>query len=215
MNGWPDWLQGPDERLFLWLNGGLHGLRSEGVESLMAFANALGIAWVFLPVALAAAFLAHGHARRARLLVELLIAGVLVSLAPGAAKDLFPRARPQRALPEAFGDGRAVAGFKDQLRSRSFPSGHTATAFCVAAVLCGWARGLPGRGRRVAVRASALVLATLTGLARVYAGAHFPLDVLGGAALGALCAVAALLAVRLVAGARAPPPAAAPRPVTA
>jgi undecaprenyl-diphosphatase len=77
-----------------------------------------------------------------------------------------------------------------------FPSGHAtaAAAFFGAVMLlagtlpprvCGW------------VRALALVMIALVGLARVILGAHWPSDVLAGIALGlALAAGAALLASR-------------------
>lgn len=61
--------------------------------------------------------------------------------------------------------------------SYGFPSGHTTTAFAVAAVL----------GRAVPAAAPVLYLfALLTGIARLYLRAHFTIDVLGGAALGIL-----------------------------
>jgi undecaprenyl-diphosphatase len=68
----------------------------------------------------------------------------------------------------------------------SFPSGHAAGSFCVAAFL---ALALPAvwpgaRLRTGSVTAVALVLAALISFSRVYLGAHFPSDVLGGALLG-------------------------------
>jgi undecaprenyl-diphosphatase len=69
----------------------------------------------------------------------------------------------------------------------SFPSGHSATAFACATVIA-WA------SPRLAV--PAFVLAALVAWSRVYVGVHWPLDVLGGAALGVLVATALL---RLVA----------------
>ena len=60
-----------------------------------------------------------------------------------------------------------------------YVSGHTAVAFALAAVL---APSLP-RGWRPVVFAVASVVA----FARVYSGAHLPLDVVGGAGLGLLC----------------------------
>ena len=65
----------------------------------------------------------------------------------------------------------------------SFPSGHSATAFACATVIA-W--GSP----RLAV--PAFVLAALVAWSRVYVGVHWPLDVLGGAALGVLVAIALL-----------------------
>ena len=47
---------------------------------------------------------------------------------------------------------------------------------------------LPGRWRLVP-----FTLASLVGLARVYYGAHLPLDVVGGAGIGILCGLVASL----------------------
>jgi undecaprenyl-diphosphatase len=69
----------------------------------------------------------------------------------------------------------------------AFPSGHATTAFACATVIA-WA------SPRLAV--SAFVLAALVAWSRVYVGVHWPLDVLGGVALGVLVATALL---RLVA----------------
>jgi undecaprenyl-diphosphatase len=65
----------------------------------------------------------------------------------------------------------------------SFPSGHSASAFACATVIA-WA------SPRLAV--PAFVLAGLVAWSRVYVGVHWPLDVLGGAALGVLVATALL-----------------------
>jgi len=70
------------------------------------------------------------------------------------------------------------------LRHGSFPSGHTATAFLAAGcvVLCLSAM----RQRRWAL--PIIAVAALVGLSRVAVGAHWPLDVLVGAAGGWGCA---------------------------
>ena len=67
----------------------------------------------------------------------------------------------------------------------SFPSGHTTAAFAAGVV---WWKTLPWTWGRV----GALALAVLMGCSRLYVGVHFPSDVLAGAAVGALCALAAL-----------------------
>jgi len=65
----------------------------------------------------------------------------------------------------------------------SFVSGHAIITFAIAGLLA------PVLPRRWAV--VAFVLATLNAMARVYLGAHNPLDVVGGAAVG--LAIAAVL----------------------
>ena len=66
----------------------------------------------------------------------------------------------------------------------SFPSGHTAVAFAVAAAFAGQG-GLLGT--------LALALAAGIAVSRVYLGAHYPLDVAAGALVGILAGTAARL----------------------
>lgn len=63
----------------------------------------------------------------------------------------------------------------------TFPSGHTATAFALAAMLA----ALYGSGRP-ALTSALFVLATLAGFSRVYLMQHFAVDVYAGAAVGLL-----------------------------
>lgn len=71
--------------------------------------------------------------------------------------------------------------------SGAFPSGHASAAFASATVIA-WA------SRRLAIPAYAL--AVVVAWSRVYVGVHFPLDVLGGAALGTLMGTLLVLLVR-------------------
>lgn len=103
------------------------------------------------------------------------VAGQIVNLAIGHLIDV-PRpfiAHPQqvRLLVQAAHDS-------------SFPSDHATAAFSVAATAL--LRTLPGRWLFLAA-------ALLIALARVYVGAHYPLDVIVGAALGTFWAITLLI----------------------
>ncbi len=119
--------------------------------------------------------------RRWRLAAELLIAGAATYAAAKVVKGIWPRPRPDGLLADVVIRGEAALG-------RGFVSGHAATVTALATVAWPWLRP---RARAVLV-----VLVLLVCLARVHVGAHLPLDVVGGAALG--LAVAGL--VRLVLG---------------
>lgn len=114
------------------------------------------------------------------LLLELMLAIVFASLlANYVVKPLVSRERPFVTTPEIL-----VIGSRPG--DASFPSGHTANAFAGASVL---ARRL--RAQRLLWWA----LAALIAYSRIYLGVHYPLDVLGGALLGVVCAAIAQRAV--------------------
>jgi membrane-associated phospholipid phosphatase len=107
--------------------------------------------------------------RRWRLAAELLIAGTVTYLGAKVVKGIWPRGRPDGLLADVVIRGAEAHG-------RGFVSGHAATLTALAAVAWPWL----GRRGRIAVA----VLVVVVCLARVYVGAHLPLDVVGGAALG-------------------------------
>ncbi len=99
------------------------------------------------------------------------VAAVLVSwLVAKLLKGVVDRGRPA--------DVTAVVDtiFEPVLRGGGYPSGHSAVAFALATVV---APSLPGRLRVVPFAVAAVVA-----LSRIVFGAHLPLDVVGGAALG-------------------------------
>jgi undecaprenyl-diphosphatase len=114
---------------------------------------------------------------------------VLVLLADAAAQGIAD------ALKSAVGSHRPH-GYDPLVavpHSPSFPSGHAASSFACATILCA-----------VAPRAAPafLLLAAAIAYSRLYVGVHWPLDVAGGAALGVLTALLLLAATRRRSGAR-------------
>ena len=73
----------------------------------------------------------------------------------------------------------------------SFPSGHTNAAFAFALALC---MSAPKRWMKV----TAVCMAVVMGLSRLYVGVHFPSDVLVGALVGSLCGLAGVWVVKTV-----------------
>ena len=73
----------------------------------------------------------------------------------------------------------------------SFPSGHTNAAFAFALAICVSA---PKRWMKI----TAVCMAVVMGLSRLYVGVHFPSDVLVGALIGSLCGLAGAWAAKTV-----------------
>jgi membrane-associated phospholipid phosphatase len=84
-------------------------------------------------------------------------------------KQVVRRPRPADLLPGIRSRGRDAAGL-------GYLSGHAAVAVALGAA------ALPRLG--LAARALTLTAVPLVGLTRLYVGAHLPLDIAGGAALG-------------------------------
>lgn len=110
--------------------------------------------------------------RRVRPALAASVAVVLAWAAARLVKDLVQRGRPNDLLDK-------VVVREAGLHGQGYVSGHTAIAFALATVLTPL---VPRPWRLVPFG-----LASLVGLARIYFGAHLPLDVLGGAGLGVLC----------------------------
>jgi glycosyltransferase 2 family protein len=118
-------------------------------------------------------------ARRPRLARDLALSGGLAWVAAKLVKVVVGRARPVALI-----DGVVERAVNTGL---GYPSGHVAVAAALATAAGPW---LPRPARR-----AAWWVVWLVALGRMYAGAHLPLDVLGGAALGWAVAAAIHLAV--------------------
>ncbi|HUF31647.1 MAG TPA: phosphatase PAP2 family protein [Acidimicrobiales bacterium] len=108
-------------------------------------------------------------ARRRRLALDLLVAGLSAWLLAKVVKSLADRGRPGALLDEVVLRGASEGGL-------GFVSGHAAVAAAIATVASGHVRR--------PVRWALWAVAVGVGIGRVYVGAHFPLDVVAGAALG-------------------------------
>jgi membrane-associated phospholipid phosphatase len=137
----------------------------------MLLAQYLGV--LAMPLVVAAGALLF---RRWRLAIALVLVVPLKLAAERVPKQLVQRERPGTSVPDAILRGVPHGGL-------SFVSGHAIITFAIAGLL---ALVLPRRWAIVA-----FVLATCNAIARVYLGAHNPLDVVGGAAIG--LAIAAVL----------------------
>lgn len=166
------WALNLDGAVLLWLQ---EAVRNDMVSPLVCFYTGLGNSGV-LWIGLSCLMLLFRPTRRAgvvslaALMLGFLCTNVLL-------KPLVARPRPWLD----------VAGLLPLIHEpdmNSFPSGHTCAAFSAA---CGWWSALPKKWMRV----TGLILAALMGLSRLYVGVHYPSDVIGGAAVGTLCGLAA------------------------
>jgi undecaprenyl-diphosphatase len=111
----------------------------------------------------------------ARTLAVMTAAGVAATIASQLAKRAFRRARPSAA----------IVGFTARSADPdpfSFPSGHSTVAFAIATAAL---------ATSPALGAFEVLMASMIGASRVVLGAHYPVDVIGGMALGLACGLTA------------------------
>ena len=125
--------------------------------------------------------------RSPRLMLGVVVAAVLAALACRGVKLAFALPRPIQVLPL---DQMTLIGSASH--SPALPSGHTAAVFAWAGALRIW--------HSTRLGGWAMALAGLAGVSRIAVGAHWPLDVLVGAALGLAAARFAVPLARLWAG---------------
>jgi membrane-associated phospholipid phosphatase len=119
--------------------------------------------------------------RRVRLAITMAVSGVGVYLLARLIKEVAKRGRPEALIDPVQARETFAAG------SLGFPSGHAAVAAALTVVLTPHLRG-----RWQFVPAALLVIVCI---GRMYVGAHTPLDLIGGAALGASVGFAANLLI--------------------
>jgi undecaprenyl-diphosphatase len=149
-----------------------HELRSFQLDRFFALITWAGSLFILVPVtALLSGFLVrNGHAENGWLLA-ISLAGI--ALFSRLAKFWFARPRPD--LFPVIGDIPLDA---------SYPSAHTAQIVAFVVTLC-WILKPEKLGLTYySLTGTALLLASLVALSRIYLQVHFPSDVLGGALLG-------------------------------
>ncbi len=155
-----------DDLVFKFLNK--YARISRFADGLMSVLTQFGNGLVALLIA--AAFFAFGQ----RLFAFQFIFGTIsVWLTVELAKLLIGRKRPYFGVEEMRIVGSKAIGY-------SFPSGHTSQAFFMASMLSTFFQ-LPWY-----LALLLYVLAALTGITRIYLGAHYPRDVVAGALLGTI-----------------------------
>jgi membrane-associated phospholipid phosphatase len=165
----------PEAAVFRWFNDGLDDI--ETPVWALTQAGSLG------SVVVTAGVVGHRRGSREGLVVLVLGSGVWTGVK--LIKPLVGRGRPDRYLDRVELRGRPQNGL-------GYPSGHAAVSMTLALIA----------PRRLRSRMLAVTLASLVGCGRVYQGAHLPLDVTGGLAIGAATGLAANAARSAAAGAR-------------
>jgi len=139
------------------------------LDAMMVFFTLLGISYVIVLVSVPLWL-----ANRRDSAIDIVMLVILVTILAESVKLLVDRPRPF----EELADVNTIL----TASGPSFPSAHASRAFAIATLL--WLRAPRGIG------ISAVIVAMLIAVSRVYLGVHWPTDVLGGAVLGIVTAYA-------------------------
>jgi glycosyltransferase 2 family protein len=161
-----------EERAVFHAINGLPGWLGSVVEPVMQL-GWYGAVLIAAVAAIAVGFLTHHPRRGAIAGLAIGLAGTGAYLAARLAKHLVNRGRPGSMLEEVRIRGAAASGL-------GFPSGHSAVSAAIVLVVIPY---LIWRWRW-----ALLVLPLTVAFARIYVGAHLPLDVVAGLAIGVIAA---------------------------
>jgi undecaprenyl-diphosphatase len=177
-------LQSLDQSLF-WVINGHHAACFDYFFSII---TCLGTGWAVAPVVLVFIFKEVHAAKRIAVILFSLVILIASGLVNSHLKHSFRTSRPAALFAREQGAPATVQPIAarplsvksvhivgERLLQNSFPSGHANTAFSTAMLMVLFL------GRQFW---PAFLVAALVGYSRVYMGAHFPSDVIGGALLG-------------------------------
>lgn len=180
-----------DHQLFFAINNGWKC----GLNDLwLGYSTWLGYGWITFPLAILCLVLLDREHWKTNLFA-LVAAGIVGGIALNLLKLAVHTPRPLDLFRPDILAGRVYINVMfEPLYANAFPSGHTQTIFTVATVLA-WAAA---RARKLKFWSGSAIFAgaVIVGLSRVYCGAHFPSDVVGGAVLGSVTALACCFAVQ-------------------
>lgn len=172
-----------DRQLFFAIN---HGLKCGFNDLWLGYATWLGNGWITFPIVILLLLVLDKQSFWWDILA-LTMSAILGGIAMNIIKEAAHTPRPLALFSSDIIAGRVYVNVMfERLYYNSFPSGHTQMAFTVATCLL-WAYHRTGK---LKWRGMAIILgvASLVGISRIYVGAHFPSDVLGGAVLGSFTA---------------------------
>jgi undecaprenyl-diphosphatase len=179
-------LNNPNPRIDRWAASVAAELRREPFVGIARVVTEIGSSPVTAALTLATAIFAAAR-RRWIESAALVVGWLLVFAAVNFTKFAYDRERPPAGLVDTF--------------NAAFPSGHTAYAVSLVACATVLVRAGVGWATRIAAVTVAVIGVVVVGATRVYLGAHYLTDVLGGAALAvalwSLVGVLALFAGRV------------------
>lgn len=159
-----------DKKIFLDINAGLSSPALDFIFKALSWTGG----WFVAVIAMI--FLSGGWRRRLHGTVVMFLFLAMLLPIRTMLKTAVDRPRPVLAFEQQIKTGAVDIHFLDtHSRDNSFPSGHAMLAF-----FCLTFAGLVNRRFLF----PGLILASLIGFSRIYVGAHFPLDCIGGALLG-------------------------------
>jgi undecaprenyl-diphosphatase len=168
-----------DALLFVQINGCHHPL----LDTLFLVISQLGNGWVAVPLVGAIVAIVTPRKYLFRALLCAAIAGTLTGVLNTQIKRAVDRPRPLLYFNQADTPAYEVHVAGTPFKRRSFPSGHTATAFAAAGILAFFYRKL---------FFLAFIPAILVAWSRIGLGVHFPLDTLAGAVVGSAASFAVI-----------------------